>query len=795
MPEPCILAADAEFDDGSTRARREPGDEAGFVGRAPEIARVRALLADPTARLVTLTGPGGVGKTRLALEIAGAVPAASDGEAAVAWVPLAAVTDTRHVLPVVARALGLNDAEERLPDALRAHLRDHRLLLILDNVEHLLPVMDLAGLLGDCPGLTILATSRHPVRIAGERIVEIAPLDPASAVQLFRLRAERTPGAAPIRQADAPVVEAICARVDRLPLAIELAVAWTRVVRPSEILDQLENRLGLLRNRGGARDVRHVSLRDAIAWSYDLLTADEQAAFRRLCVFPNGLTRAMADAMLRGRAEGAGYPFADGYGFAFPFLKDLGYDPTAAPHNALPPASAPPLPPVRLAALDALASLMDHSLLIRRDVDGEENARYGFLDTIREFGLEQLAASGEDPAVMHAFAATMLAISEASAESLFHANRRIWGRDRVDAEYPNIIAALARSTARGDASAELALRIAGSLWAFWQSTGRAGEGREWLERALALRGAPAWSRATSLPSLAFLCWIQGADERAAAVLDEAEPVGHATGIMAVIGSNAFYRALLAWRGGPSKLFEMLDHLERALAAFQRGEDPVGIGVCKLAFGQIARVTGDPEGALTLFEEAHEQFVLGGYEWGLASALYYAGQALWDQATAKPELAPRAVARLAEGLRAYWALGDGWGAGGAISALACCAAARGEDALAARLFGAAQSLLGRIGAFLPPSDLDSYDAVKLALRARMGTARYDAAFAAGLALTPEDGVSEALAFGRALLNPAPDVGLLAALTGHERALLRAVIAAHRAGEQFSAKNTQEHKLPE
>jgi hypothetical protein len=484
-------------------------------------------------------------------------------------------------------------------------------------------------------------------------------------------------------------------------------------------------------------------MRDAVAWSYGLLTDEERAFFRRLSVFVGGFGHEMAGSLVSGREAGEGYGFAEGYGLPFPFTRFLGHDPTAAPHGDQDPAFALPLAPISLDPLDGLAELLDQSLLQRIDGPADGAASYAFLEPIREFGLEQLVHAGEEAATRHAHAATMLAFAEASSEGIFGKQLRLWERARIDRELPNLRAALHWATAQGEAGSELALRLAGNLWFYWQTGGMAREGRDWLERALALGGGPAWCRAMDLPALGFLWWVQGDDECAEAVLDEGLRLAAEVGLLSSEASAHFYRALVAWRRGPSALFSMLEHLERALDLFRAADDPVGVGVCTLAFGVVRRMGGDPEGALDLLEEARRLFVEAGYEWGVCSARYYAGEAVRDLAATDLARLPEAVALLRDALTGYAAQGDNWGIGGVVSALAGVAAEVGNGEQAAQLYGAADAMLAKMGAFLPPTDLEAYRAAAAGLRAQMGDEAYDRAYVFGREMRPEDAVEEAL----------------------------------------------------
>lgn len=466
-----------------------PAQVTPLVGRRQEIAMVRRLLAEG-ARLLTLTGPGGVGKTRLGLQIAAVMrDAFSDG---VFFVPLAPLQEPTLVLSTIAHTLGIKEQNvNSLHEEVKFWLRDKQILLLLDNFEHLLDeALLVTDLLATCPHLKVLVTSREALHVHGEYDFPVAPLAlpglaqqttvaealQYTAMQLFVQRARAAvPGFALDDENVTAVVE-ICQRLDGLPLAIELAAARLKTLSPGQILERLERRFDLL--QGGPRDLpaRQRALQTTLDWSHDLLTLAEQTLFRRLAVFAGGFTLAAAETVCRPG-------------------NDAGLD---------------PLPAVE----EALASLVDKSLALHQ-VGVTDEPRYTMLVTVQAYAAERLAESGEAEALKKQHAAYYLAWAEKIRPNLLGAAPELW-LDRLELEHDNLRAALQWML---DYDVESGYRFGDALWRFWQARGHFSEGRQWLEKLLAQSDRPSMARAKALSAAGNLAVEQGDYHRSIALHD------------------------------------------------------------------------------------------------------------------------------------------------------------------------------------------------------------------------------------------------------------------------------------
>ncbi len=468
-----------------------------LVGRQRETEELLDLLWRPDVRLVTLLGPGGIGKTRLAIEAANGL--VDELEHGATFVNLTPTRDPALVLPAIAQVVGAREEGDRpLGDTLRDHLRDREALLVLDNMEHVIEAAPaVAELLAACPRLKVLVTSRERLRLRGEQTLDVPSLAFPDTSRLPNLQAlsrfdaiglfvQTARGALPsfeLTAENAATVAAICVRLEGIPLAIELAASRLRHLSPASLLAQLDSRLATL--TGGARDlpVRQRTLRDTIAWSYDLLSDEEQTVFRRLAVFTGGCALDLAVPIVvsptNGTARGRGVTGG--------------------------------------ALLDTAAALADKSLLRWLDVSGEN--RVGMLEIVREYGVDALIQAGEDDAIRRAHAQVFLALAERAAPELMGPEQPIW-LDRVELEHDNFRSALRWALAAGESS--LAIKLVGALSRFWYLRGYLIEGADWSTRVLAAdSGEPSLVRAQALHGAGLITETLGQLDRAIPAYEEA----------------------------------------------------------------------------------------------------------------------------------------------------------------------------------------------------------------------------------------------------------------------------------
>ncbi len=678
-----------------------------FIGRAAELKQLLALLADPGERLLTLTGPGGIGKTRLALEAAGMMhPHLQDG---VRVVFLESTRDPALVSAAIAQALGAEDASgSDAPQHLHRALRDAHLLLVLDNFEHVLPAaVEIAHLLKDAPGVRILATSRAPLRLAAERVIPLLPMAIAEgavtretllasdAGELFLDRAQRQGPLPLLDDETAWTIAQICARVDGLPLGIELAAAATRLFTVHEVLEHLPPCLPLLVD--GPRDApaRHAALRDAIAWSYDLLAPAERWLFRQLAVFAGGCSFEVVVAV-------------------------------AADANEL-------LSPMR--ARQALVTLLDHSLIRRDDAPGEPS-RYTMLETIREFGLERLAAAGELPAAQAAHAASVRAMA---ADLL--AVGSIYGRSaplvRLAAEMGNLRAALSWLQQQGR-TADF-VELVAALGLTWFPYHANQEGEQWLACALAhAAGANPLQHARLLIGSGGICFAQGRYAAIPALLDQAEH------LLACAGGPALELAIIGTLRGVALTAEgRYAQAEQALLrareiAEQIPDATLRAGMTGRVLGNLA-VTARRQGRLpaarALVDAALQSYAAGGFDLAMAQVHLTEGQVFDASGDA-----PQALRCWHESLAILGDQGDPRLVADTYTLAACTCAGCADWPSALLLFGAAEGLRQREHTARSWRDRSRETAGLAAAEQALGAPRSRRLLATGRAMTPRDALA-------------------------------------------------------
>jgi predicted ATPase/DNA-binding SARP family transcriptional activator/Tfp pilus assembly protein PilF len=651
---------------------RPPGPQTDLVGREAELAEVEELVG--VERLVTLTGPGGIGKTRLAQAVCDRVEGAR-------LVQLAPVDEPALVPATIALSLQVEDGTE-LVEA----IGETELLLCLDNFEQVLDAAPfVAELQARCPGLRVLATSRSPLKLSGEREYPLAPLRPDDAVELFVARARAvSPELAPDEHGEA--IRGICERLDRLPLALELAAGRARLLSPQGILDRLEQALPLL--TGGPRDrpERQQTLRAAIDWSYRLLDEDEQRLFRSLAVFSGGFELDAAVAV-HGRDE--------------------------------------------LDLLDPFSALIEHSLVRREERGGEP--RFLLLETIREYAAEQLEAEDEAAGARSRHAAHYLAFAEPGSQWFDSDELTAW-LPRAEAERANLRSALVWLLEHG--SVDESLLLARNLSSLWIHRGPLAEGADALDRALERPGGDGALRARALGRAGLIASQQGLYDRAKRLLSESQAYWREADAPAELGTDLMRLGVVA--SGAGDFDEARDAFAEALELGRRVGDKRLQSSALNNLGEIARLAGDLATARARYEESVELDLERGSTYGVALRRLNLGGLALEEGEYE-----RAEQQVLAALEASFAISSDDMTISCLEVLAAVAARRGDTRHAVRLLGAAGAQREHLGFVAPACEARLIDSTAALVEGELAPGELQAARAEGRALSLDEVVQALL----------------------------------------------------
>ncbi len=698
-----------------------------LIGREREVATVASLLRLENTRLLTLTGPGGVGKTRLALEVAECSHEAFAG--GIVFVPLAPLRDAALLPSVLAETLGIKEVSgEPLQETVEKHLQDKQVLLVLDNFEHLLTAAPvLSELVGRCRQLTVLATSRAPLRLGGEHQFPVPPLPlpeadilasgnipehPPAAVELFLQRAQAVMPTFELTATNSAAVAQICRRLDGLPLAIELAAARVKLFPPQALLNRLDHRLQLL--TGGARDLpeRQHTLRDTVAWSYDLLDPAEQVLFRRFAIFAGGCTLEAVETVCGSEEDEQAVS----------------------------------------SVLETLASLVDNSLLVAQSesfgYQQHEELRFTILETIREYALERLTSSGELEEVQRKHARYYVELGEVAqpVASKRWEEAEWWSKfTRIEREHDNLRAALGWAVQNREV--ETGARLALALWWFWIERGYLSDGRRWTETLLALDEAgdptgetqlklPARTKARLIHVSGILSMVQGDYDRAVELHEVAlamyREMGHKKGESASLRELGF----VSYERGDYERAARLH--KRSLDLAREFATTFSIAWSLRALGDAVREQGDLRRARTLLEESLALSRGEEHAWGVVRTLASLGSVECEAGEYS-----RASGLYEESLNLGRRLGMNLTILRCLEGLARVAVARGRMERAAWLCGAVAALREDKGWQLPPGKRAERERTVAAARGALGEGAFEAAWAKGHAMPLEEAITNTL----------------------------------------------------
>ena len=677
---------------GTLSLSRLPLPPASLIGREQEMTRALTLLRSDGVRLLTLTGPAGIGKTRLGLQIAHELGEHfADG---VVFVALDALRDASLLMSVLAQALGLRESTEgEISEQVITFLQGKHFLLILDNFEQILEAASsVADLLSNCSRLSVLVTSRVPLRLRAEQILPLAPLPLAEAVTLFQERALAVrPGGVYAPQQ----VAAICERMDRLPLAIELAAMHVKTLSLPDLYERLTHRLAILRD--GARDLpaRQQTMEEAITWSYDLLTETQQQCFRSLGVFVGGWTLEAAEAVCRAEQE-------------------------KTPEEVI----------------LTLAALVDASM-VQVEIAGEGPARFGMFELIREYALQRLRAAGEEEACHRRHAAYFARLSEGTWSEV--------PRQRAQEAFllldvPNVRAAI--QWAEEQQEVALGLQLARFSWGGWFSQGQINEAEGLLERMLALswqsgkQEVPFGSRAVALYAFGQSLLRRGKTERAEAVAREALERAQRSGDHCGICSALAILGQIAQRSG--NLDEAATFLVESDEHARLGEYPDLRGFTLRNLAELARMQGDLARATTLYEEALAVARATGMTFGVALIMTMLGLLARQQ-----QNYALAKARYREGLTLLRAFDSPTYTAWCLEGYAAALCAEEDYLQVTRLCAAAVTLRDQVQTPLPPAEREAFEQVVAVAKAALGEPAFEEEWTRGAKLTNNQAIDYAL----------------------------------------------------